>query len=75
MDMWKYFAVTHTDHALMNPLSVGKMREIVDLLRLEENGHVLDVACGKASSLRLPRLRGKRHGCRDRLTSERRRRM
>ena len=48
MDMWKCFAVTHADHALMNPLSAGKMREIVELLRLEGNGHVLDVACGKA---------------------------
>ncbi len=51
MDMWKYFAVTHTDHTLMNPVSVAKMREIVELLRLPENGHVLDVACGKAEFL------------------------
>jgi len=51
MDMWKYFAVTHTDHALMNPLSAGKMREIVELLRLRKDGHVLDVACGKAEFL------------------------
>jgi SAM-dependent methyltransferase len=51
VDMWKYFAVTHTDHTLMDPVSVTKMQEIVELLRLSEHGHVLDVACGKAEFL------------------------
>ena len=49
--MWKYFAVTHADHALMNPMSLAKMREMVEMLRLGDNGHVLDVACGKAEFL------------------------
>jgi len=51
VDMWKYFAVTHTDHTVMNPMSLDKTREMVEMLRLGENGHVLDVACGKAEFL------------------------
>lgn len=51
MDMWKYFAVTHTNHTVMNPMSLAKTREMVEMLRLGENGHVLDVACGKAEFL------------------------
>jgi SAM-dependent methyltransferase len=49
--MWKYFAVTHTDHTVMNPMSLPKTREIVELLRLDADDHVLDVACGKAEFL------------------------
>jgi SAM-dependent methyltransferase len=51
MDMWKYFGITHTDHTIMDPLSVEKTRELVGLLRLPGGGHVLDVACGKAEFL------------------------
>lgn len=51
MDMWKYFAITHEDHTVMNPMSLSKTREMVELLRLGEEGHVLDVACGKAEFL------------------------
>ena len=51
MDMWKYFGITHTDHTVMNPLSLEKTRELVSLLRLPEGGRVLDVACGKAEFL------------------------
>lgn len=51
MDMWKYFGITHTDHTVMNPLSLAKTRELVGLLRLPEGGRVLDVACGKAEFL------------------------
>jgi SAM-dependent methyltransferase len=51
MDMWKYYAITHTDHTIMNPMSVVKTRELVELLRLPDGGHVLDVACGKAEFL------------------------
>ncbi len=50
MDMWKYYGITHTDHTVMNPLSLEKTRELVGLLRLPEGGRVLDVACGKADS-------------------------
>lgn len=51
MDMWKYFGVTHTDHRVMNPMSLAKIKELIDLLRLPEGGRVLDVACGKAEFL------------------------
>jgi len=51
MDMWKYYGITHTDHTVMNPLSLEKTQELVDLLRLPEGGRVLDVACGKAEFL------------------------
>ncbi|MCE5327324.1 MAG: class I SAM-dependent methyltransferase [Planctomycetaceae bacterium] len=51
MDMWKYFGITHTDHAVMNPLSLEKTRELVGLLRLADGGRVADVACGKAEFL------------------------
>jgi SAM-dependent methyltransferase len=51
MDMWKFFGITHTDHTVMNPLSLEKTRELVSLLRLPKGGRVLDVACGKAEFL------------------------
>jgi len=51
MDMWKYYGITHTDHSVMNPLSLAKTRELVNLLRLPEGGRVVDVACGKAEFL------------------------
>lgn len=51
MDRWKYYGITHTDHTVMNPLSLEKIRELVGLLRLPEGGRVLDVACGKAEFL------------------------
>jgi len=51
MDMWKYYDITHTDHTVMNPLSLEKTRELVGLLRLPTGGRVLDVACGKAEFL------------------------
>jgi SAM-dependent methyltransferase len=51
MDMWKYYGITHTDHTVMNPLSLEKTRELVGLLRLPEGGRALDVACGKAEFL------------------------
>ncbi len=49
--MWKYFGITHTDHTVMNPMSVAKTTELIDLLRLPDGGRVLDVACGKAEFL------------------------
>ena len=51
MDMWKYFGITHTDHTVMDPMSLTKTRELIDLLRLPDGGRVLDVACGKAEFL------------------------
>ncbi len=51
MDMWKYFGITHTDHTVMNPMSLGKTEELIECLRLPDGGRVLDVACGKAEFL------------------------
>jgi SAM-dependent methyltransferase len=35
----------------MNPVSLAKTQELIDLLRLPDSGHVVDVACGKAEFL------------------------
>lgn len=51
MDQWKFFGITHTDHTVMNPMSLAKTAEIIECLRLPEAGRVLDVACGKAEFL------------------------
>ncbi len=51
MDLWKFFGITHADHAVMNPMSRTKMEELVDCLRLPDSGQVLDVACGKGEFL------------------------
>ena len=51
MDMWKYFGITHTDHTVMNPMSHAKTEELIECLRLADNGRVLDLACGKAEFL------------------------
>ena len=51
MDMWKYFGITHTDHTVMNPMSLAKTEELIKCLRLPDSGRVLDVACGKAEFL------------------------
>lgn len=51
MDMWKFFGITHADHTVMNPLSVTKMDELIECLRLPGGGRVVDVACGKAEFL------------------------
>lgn len=51
LDMWKYFGITHTDHKVMNPMSLAKTQELIELLRLLDGDRVLDVACGKAEFL------------------------
>ena len=51
MDMWKYYGITHTDHTVMNPMSLGKTKELIERLCLLDSGRVLDVACGKAEFL------------------------
>ena len=50
-DMWKYFGITHTDHTVMDPMSLAKTEELIDRLCLPDSGRVLDVACGKAEFL------------------------
>ena len=51
MDMWKYFGITHTDHTVMNPMSLAKTGELIERLHLPDSSRVLDVACGKAEFL------------------------
>jgi SAM-dependent methyltransferase len=51
MDMWKFFGITHTDHTVMNPMSLAKTEELIECLRLPDAGRIVDVACGKAEFL------------------------
>ncbi len=51
VDRWKYFAITHADHVICNPMSEGKVDELVGLFDLPSNGRVLDVGCGKGEVL------------------------
>ena len=43
-----YYAVAERDHAIQDPTSPEKIRELGSLLRLGPESRVLDVACGKA---------------------------
>jgi SAM-dependent methyltransferase len=51
MDRWKYFAITHADHVICNPLSEAKVDELVGLFDLPAGGRVLDIGSGKAEIL------------------------
>ena len=46
MDMWKYYGITHTDHTVMNPMSLAKTKELIERLCLPDSGQVLDVVSG-----------------------------
>jgi SAM-dependent methyltransferase len=43
-----YYAVAERDHDLQNPTSPEKIRHLGELLRLDADTRVLDIACGKA---------------------------
>jgi ubiquinone/menaquinone biosynthesis C-methylase UbiE len=51
MDIWKFFDITHRDHLLCNPLNLDKVDEIIGLLRLPPDAHVLELAAGKGEFL------------------------
>jgi len=51
VDKWKFYDVTHRYHEVCNPMSTGKLDELVGLLRLNRGSAVLDIACGKAELL------------------------
>jgi SAM-dependent methyltransferase len=51
MDRWKFFAITHADHVVCNPLSNDKLDELIELLDLPPGARILDIACGKAELL------------------------
>ena len=51
MDIWKYYYVTHKYHVVCNPMSIVKLDELFQLLKLEPEAYVLDIACGMAEIL------------------------
>lgn len=51
MDIWKYFDITHRENKICNPLHDEKVNRLVELLKLNENSNVLEIACGKAEFL------------------------
>ena len=51
MDIWKFFSITHREHAVCNPLSDEKLARLVGLLRLPAEARVVDIACGKGEFL------------------------
>ena len=62
MDLWKYFAIGHTDHDFMNPMSGSKFDEMIELLKLSADARILDVGCGKAELLVRAAKRYQCHG-------------
>ncbi len=51
MDIWKFFDITHRDHLLCNPLNPDKTNEMIALLQLPPDAHVLELAAGKGEFL------------------------
>jgi SAM-dependent methyltransferase len=51
MDTWKFFDITHRDHVVCNPTSLGRLDELVGLLDLPASPRILDIACGKGELL------------------------
>jgi uncharacterized DUF497 family protein len=47
VDTGKFFAITHADHVVCNPTSIGKLDERITLLDLLPGLRTLDVGCGK----------------------------
>ena len=51
MDTWKYFAITHADHVICNPMSIERIDELVGLLALPPGARVWEAASGKGELL------------------------
>ena len=49
--MWKFYAITHKNHLLCNPMNEDKFEKLCGLLRLKKGARVLDIACGKGEFL------------------------
>jgi len=47
LDTWKFYDITHRDHVVCNPTSVGKLDELIGLLDLGPEPRILDIAAGK----------------------------
>jgi cyclopropane fatty-acyl-phospholipid synthase-like methyltransferase len=50
-DPWRYWAITHADLAVMNPLSESRLDLAVGRMHLPKGAQVLDIACGKGELL------------------------
>src|SRR5262245_45933894 len=60
VDRWRYYAITHRDHAVLNPTSANKLDEMIALFDLTPKSRVLDIGCGKGEML----IRiAQRYGC------------
>jgi SAM-dependent methyltransferase len=51
MDTWRYYAITHADHVVLNPTSTARLDELLNLLDLPPAARVLDIGCGTAEWL------------------------
>ena len=51
MDMWKFYAITHKNHLICNPMNKDKFEMLCSLLKLKQGARVLDIACGKGEFL------------------------
>jgi SAM-dependent methyltransferase len=51
MDIWKFYDITHREHVVCNPMSQQALARLVEILRLEPDSRVVDIACGKGEFL------------------------
>jgi cyclopropane fatty-acyl-phospholipid synthase-like methyltransferase len=51
MNPFRYRAIAHADHQIMNPLSPAMLWRVIDYLRLRDGERVIDVGCGKGPLL------------------------
>ena len=51
MDTWKFYDITHREHLVCNPTNEEKLARLVELLRLQPDARVVDIACGKGEFL------------------------
>ena len=51
LDTWKYYAITHADHVVLNPTSPARLDELIGLLDLPAEPRVLDIGCGTGELL------------------------
>jgi SAM-dependent methyltransferase len=51
VDTWKFYAITHTDHVVLNPSSPARLDELIGLLALQPEPRVLDIGSGTAELL------------------------
>ena len=51
MNPWRYYEVTHSSHAIMNPSSEARLEALAGVLELAPHKRILDVGCGHAELL------------------------